>query len=88
MYTSDYHARRRLPVGVDAREYGARYDVMVEVHAANWALHGRAAGPIRARQMIDSGVGVPVRRFPGNLGLRGIAEAAGVEVPGCSADLP
>lgn len=38
--------------GVVARELG----YTVEEHPAKWDLHGRAAGPMRNRQMLDSGI--------------------------------
>lgn len=50
------------PTGADAMaEYWARTqaahgrNVQVEVHRADWDQHGRAAGPIRNKAMVDSG---------------------------------
>lgn len=35
---------------------GKYYEMMVEEYPADWDTHGRAAGPIRNQQMLDSGV--------------------------------
>lgn len=32
--------------------------ITCEVHHADWKLHGRAAGPLRNREMIESGAGM------------------------------
>ena len=50
---------------------------------ADWKKHGRAAGPIRNRQMLREGKPDLVIAFPGGVGTADmvkIAEAAGVEV--------
>lgn len=54
----------------------------VEVHPADWKKHGRAAGPIRNQEMLDSGVDL-VLAFPGGRGTADMvrrAREAGVEV--------
>lgn len=54
-----------------------------ERHHADWKAHGRAAGPIRNRQMRDDGKPDLVVAFPGGNGTRSmttLAEQAGIEV--------
>jgi hypothetical protein len=54
----------------------------VEVHPANWAKHGKAAGPIRNQEMLNSGADL-VMAFPGGRGTQDMtsrAEKAGVPV--------
>ena len=56
--------------------------LMVEVHPANWAKYGKAAGPIRNQEMLDSGVDLLIA-FPGGRGTQDMvsrAQRAGVEV--------
>ena len=45
------------PTGADriAGLYAALYGIPVEVFPADWKAHGRAAGPIRNRQMAEVG---------------------------------
>lgn len=50
---------------------------------ANWAKHGRRAGPIRNRQMLRSGKPHLVVAFPGGVGTQSmisIAKSDGVDV--------
>lgn len=50
---------------------------------ADWAKHGRAAGPIRNQRMIDEGTPDLVVAFPGGRGTADMirrARAAGIEV--------
>lgn len=50
---------------------------------ANWKLHGRSAGPIRNRQMLEEGKPELVIAFPGGRGTANmcdLAESARVEV--------
>jgi len=61
-----------------AKELGYK----VEPHPANWTRYGRSAGPIRNREMLNSGV-VLVIAFPGGRGTDDMvkqAEKAGVRV--------
>ena len=54
----------------------------VEVYPADWHTHGKAAGPIRNQQMLDSGIDLVIA-FPGGKGTEDIVRRArktGVEV--------
>jgi len=54
----------------------------VEAHPADWQRHGRAAGPIRNQQMVDSGADLVIA-FPGGRGTADLirrARAAGIPV--------
>lgn len=53
-----------------------------ELHRADWDKHGKAAGPIRNQEMLDSGVDLVIA-FPGGKGTTDMvkrAKKAGVEV--------
>jgi hypothetical protein len=53
-----------------------------ESHPADWGKHGKAAGPIRNQEMLDSGVDILIA-FPGGRGTADMtrrALAAGVKV--------
>jgi hypothetical protein len=61
--------------------------VPIEEHKANWAKYGRAAGAIRNKQMLDTGIDVVIA-FPGGRGtehMKQIARKAGIEVREISA---
>ena len=47
----------------------------VEVHIAHWAKYGKAAGPIRNQEMLDSGIDLVVA-FPGGSGTADMVERA------------
>lgn len=54
----------------------------VQMFRANWTEHGRAAGPIRNQEMVDSGLDLLIA-FPGGRGTADMvrrARAAGVPV--------
>lgn len=54
----------------------------VETYPADWKAHGKAAGPIRNRQMLATGIDLVVA-FPGGRGtdhMKKIAREAGVDV--------
>lgn len=66
------------------RARDAGWDVTEEPHAANWAEHGRRAGPVRNRQMVEAGADL-VLAFPladsvGTLGTITLAVSAGLLV--------
>lgn len=53
-----------------------------EAHPADWDRHGKAAGPIRNQEMVDSGLDLCIA-FPGGRGTADMirrCEAAGVPV--------
>lgn len=54
----------------------------VEKYPADWATHGKAAGPLRNQQMLDTGIDLVIA-FPGGRGtadMKGRARLAGVVV--------
>lgn len=56
--------------------------VPIEEYKADWDKHGKAAGPIRNQQMLDTGVDYVIA-FPGGRGtehMKKIARKAGVSV--------
>ena len=59
---------------------------ILEEYPAQWNLHGKAAGPIRNQQMLDTGVDLVLAFYKKGAGNRGTqdmvnrAEAAGVTV--------
>jgi predicted polyphosphate/ATP-dependent NAD kinase len=64
-----------------AGHIAGRLGLEVEVHPANWAKHGRAAGPIRNREMLDSGADLVIA-FPGGIGTANmITQASLMGVP-------
>lgn len=52
-------------------------DVEMEVFPAHWDLHGRAAGPIRNKQMLEEGGPDLVVAFPGGRGTDNMVKLAG-----------
>lgn len=66
-----------------AMRWGLAEQIEVLGFPANWKLHGRRAGPIRNRQMIEFGRPDVVIAFPGGRGTADMvrqAEAAGIPV--------
>jgi predicted Rossmann-fold nucleotide-binding protein len=59
-----------------AYEWATEREVQVEHFPANWTLYGRAAGPIRNRQMIADGRPDGVVAFPGGRGTADMICAA------------
>lgn len=52
-----------------------------EAHPADWKAHGKAAGPIRNRQMLESDVGMLIA-FPGGRGtFNAVMTAHSIGVP-------
>jgi hypothetical protein len=47
----------------------------IEVHVAQWAKYGKAAGPLRNQEMLDSGIDLVVA-FPGGRGTADMVERA------------
>lgn len=66
-----------------AATFGRMNDIRVRTFKADWNAHGRAAGPIRNRQMMEEGEPALVIAFPGGRGtadMISVAEDAGVKV--------
>jgi len=66
-----------------AGEFAKLHGIRVKVYPADWAAHGRAAGPIRNAQMIKFGKPDLVVAFEGGEGTSDMiskARAAGVRV--------
>lgn len=65
-----------------AGDLGHQLGFDIEPYPADWDKHGRAAGPIRNKQMLDSGADLVIA-FPGGRGTTNMvlqAEKAGVPV--------
>jgi hypothetical protein len=66
-----------------AEEWAKIQEVECSVYHADWAKHGRAAGPIRNQQMLDEGQPTLVVAFPGGRGTADMVRRsrnAGLEV--------
>jgi UDP-N-acetylmuramoylalanine-D-glutamate ligase len=66
-----------------ARKFAEWQAIPVRTFEADWKRHGRAAGPIRNKQMLEEGKPDLVVAFPGGRGTANMVEqarAAGVEV--------
>jgi len=66
-----------------AESWAALFGVGLVRFPADWARHGKAAGPIRNQQMLDEGKPDLVVAFPGGAGTADMvrrAKAAGVPV--------
>jgi hypothetical protein len=65
---------------------GSVFGDRIEIHKANWATHGKAAGPLRNQAMVDSGVDLCLAFYKTGAGNRGTrdcvirAKAAGIPV--------
>jgi hypothetical protein len=61
-----------------------QYSVKTEVHRADWGQHGKAAGPIRNQEMVDTGADVvlayPLGLSRGTQDCMARAYAAGIQV--------
>lgn len=65
-----------------AAAWAAKRGVPERAFPADWETHGKAAGPIRNRQMLDQGKPHIVIAFPGGRGTRNMIEQAeGANVP-------
>lgn len=86
------HAATPISAVIEGGAYGADTWAMTWGHServpviefkADWKQHGRSAGPIRNRQMLDEGRPDLVIAFPGGKGTADMVEqarAAGIEV--------
>lgn len=66
-----------------AKEWALKRDVFCQAYPADWHGHGRAAGPLRNKQMLDDGKPHMVIAFPGGKGTANMiqqSEVAGVPV--------
>jgi len=64
------------------RDWCKKNDVMFEEFVADWTNLGKAAGPMRNKAMLDSGMEILIA-FPGGTGtahMTGICRKAGVQV--------
>lgn len=59
-----------------AGEFAKLSRIPVEVYRADWTKHGKAAGPIRNRQMLTEGKPDMVLAFPGGRGTADMIEQA------------
>ncbi len=94
-YALVVHALRQIPetwtlvhgaaTGADmlaAEFWGDVHDRPTEAHPADWAEHGKAAGPLRNQEMVDSGIGLLIA-FPDGRGTADMVRrsvAAGVKL--------
>lgn len=65
-----------------AHTYATKYCIKAEVFFADWKTHGKAAGPIRNREMLASGIDLVIA-FPGGRGTADCvrqAEERGIRV--------
>lgn len=74
------------PTGADriAKEFCEQMGITQDPHPADWDTHGKAAGPIRNKKMVDLGADL-VLAFPlgvsrGTRGCMGLAKNAGIKV--------
>ena len=79
----DFHLIHGGATGADelAGKWGSAYGLPVTAYYADWAQHGKAAGPIRNKQMLDEGKPSLVIAFPGGKGTSNMlwqAKAAGI----------
>lgn len=74
------------PTGADkiADDWGKEKGVRIERHKADWQKHGKAAGPIRNQEMVDSAplvvLGFPKGKSKGTRGCLDMAEKANLMV--------
>lgn len=71
--------------GVDrlAADWARDRGIALAEFPADWDTHGRAAGPIRNKQMLEEGKPMGVVAFPGGIGTANMirqADAAGIKV--------
>lgn len=74
------------PTGADrvASRFALMFGLSTEAHPADWDAHGKAAGPIRNREMAESGVAVCLAfwdgKSRGTLDMIKLATKAGIAV--------
>lgn len=74
------------PTGADAmaQKFAEETGIATERHPADWNKHGRAAGPIRNKQMVDLGADIvlafPKGKSAGTRGCTKLAQDAGLVV--------
>lgn len=74
------------PTGADAmaQEFAEAYNIQFERYPADWTKHGRAAGPIRNKVMVDKGADIvlafPKGKSAGTRGCMKLAQEAGLAV--------
>lgn len=59
-----------------AKEWANDLNLPVEEYKADWLLYGKAAGPIRNKQMLDEGKPDLVIAFPGGRGTQNMIQQA------------
>jgi hypothetical protein len=59
-----------------ARQWANEHNILIIGFPADWNTYGRAAGPIRNKQMLDEGKPDVVIAFPGNKGTRNMVAQA------------
>jgi hypothetical protein len=59
-----------------AGQWGFAHGAIVEAYPADWAVHGKAAGAIRNRRMLDLGKPDVVIAFPGGPGTANMVRQA------------
>lgn len=77
------------PTGADAiaERIWEAHGFPIERHPADWETHGKAAGPLRNRQMVDLGADLclafPLPSSRGTQNCMSLARAAGIPVRVC-----
>ena len=60
-----------------AGEWAKSHGIPVEIYSAQWRRYGRAAGPIRNKQMLNEGKPSMVIAFPGTKNFKGVGKGTG-----------
>ena len=66
-----------------ASQWGRLHGIPIQTFPAKWRVHGKSAGPIRNKQMLEEGKPTIVLAFPGGSGtghMVSLARKAGVPV--------
>jgi hypothetical protein len=70
-----------------AGEWWSSHGGTTEIHPANWEAYGKAAGPVRNQEMLDSGIDYAVV-FPGGKGTADMVKRLRhARVPGIYAEI-